>query len=189
MKSLISSMGLAAFAAASAVADVPTGTSAHQYSFTRIDGQTFALSEYAGKAVLVVNTASRCGFTGQYDGLQTLWETYGDQGLVVLGVPSNSFKQELSADAEVKDFCEVNFGISFPMTSITPVKGEQSHDFFDWVRAESGNKKFPSWNFNKILLNGEGALVGTYGARTGPKSKSLVADIEKSLPTTNRAAT
>jgi glutathione peroxidase len=134
---------------------------------------------YRGGPVLVVNTASRCGFTGQYDGLQALWDGYRDRGLTVLGVPSDSFRQELGSAAEVADFCEVNFGIDFPMTDLVEVTGPGAHPFYAWAAAQG---VAPSWNFHKILLDGEGRIVADYGARIGPAAPGLIAAIEALLP-------
>jgi glutathione peroxidase len=149
------------------------------FVFDSIDGGAIDLAAYRGGPVLLVNTASRCGFTGQYDGLQALWDTYRDRGLTVLGVPSNSFRQELGSAAEVADFCEVNFGIDFPMTDLVEVTGPEAHPFYAWAAAQG---VAPSWNFHKILLDGEGRIVGDYGARIGPSAPGLIAAIEALLP-------
>ena len=124
------------------------------FSFTSIDGQPLSLADYRGKAVLVVNTASRCGFTHQYAGLQTLWETYRDRGLVVLGVPSNDFgAQEPGSETEIKEFCIVNFNIDFPMTEKQVVSGANAHPFYQWSGEQLGVLSKPKWNFYKILLD------------------------------------
>ncbi len=159
---------------------------AHSYSFSSITGDTLPLSAYDGKVLLVVNTASQCGFTGQYDALQELYDQHADKGLVVLGVPSNSFNQELSTEADVKDFCEQRFDLTFPLTAITPVKGADSHPFYDWVRETTGESKFPGWNFNKVVIGRDGALLATYGATANPLKrnglqKDLVATVEDAL--------
>ena len=119
--------------------------------------------------MLVVNTASRCGFTGQYDGLQALYDRYRDRGLTVVGVPSRSFGQELASDGEVKDFCEVNFAINFPMTGLVEVTGPNAHPFYAWAKAQG---VAPMWNFHKILLDGEGRIAADFGALTGPSRPS-----------------
>jgi glutathione peroxidase len=149
------------------------------FVFDGIDGGAIDLAAYRGGPVLVVNTASRCGFTGQFDGLQALWDQYRDRGLTVLGVPSNSFRQELGSAAEVADFCEVNFGIDFPMTDLVEVTGPEAHPFYAWAAAQGVR---PSWNFHKILLDGEGRIVADYGARIGPSAPGLIAAIEALLP-------
>lgn len=148
-------------------------------SFPSIDGGTIALSDYRGQPVLVVNTASQCGFTPQYEGLQALWETYRDQGLVVLAVPSDDFNQELESAAEVKEFCEINFGLTLPMADMQHVRGPQAHPFFKAVAAETGF--VPGWNFNKVLIGGDGQVVGTWGSVTRPQSKTIRGEIEKVL--------
>jgi glutathione peroxidase len=153
--------------------------SAADYRFEAIEGGTIELAELAGGPVLVVNTASRCGFVGQYDGLQALHERYRDRGLTVIGVPSDSFRQELGDEAAVKEFCEVNFAIDFPMTEITPVVGEEAHPFYEWAREEGAA---PLWNFHKILLDGEGRIAGSFGTTVEPDAPELTAAIEELLP-------
>lgn len=136
------------------------------FVFKDIDGGDIRLSDYRGGPLLVVNTASRCGFTYQYEGLQALYDDYKDKGLTVLAVPSNAFRQELSSNDAVKDFCEVNYGLTIPMTEVTVIKGADAHPFFQWLRKE--HRFTPRWNFNKVLLDGEGALVETYGSGDRP---------------------
>ncbi|PTW49755.1 glutathione peroxidase [Rhodovulum kholense] len=150
------------------------------FRFASIDGGEIDLAAFHGQPVLVVNTASQCGFTPQYDGLQALQDRYGPRGLVVLAVPSDDFKQELADEAAVKEFCEVNFGLTLPMTEITHVKGPEAHPFYRWMAEAHGFT--PGWNFNKVLLDGEGHPVATYGAFTTPKSAELTARIESLLP-------
>lgn len=145
-------------------------------TFTNIDGGTHALSTWSGQPVLVVNTASQCGFTPQYEGLQTLYETYKDRGLVVLAVPSDDFNQELDSAEEVKDFCEITFGLDLPMTDITSVKGSDAHPFYQSVKAETGFS--PKWNFNKVLIAPDGSVAGTWGSSTRPTSRSITRAIE-----------
>jgi len=144
--------------------------------FEDIEGGTLRLSDWAGQPILVVNTASQCGFTDQYAGLQELYEAYRDQGLVVLAVPSDDFNQELASNAEVKDFCEVQFGLTFPMTGITSVKGGSAHPFYASLRAEQGFT--PRWNFNKVLISPAGEVVETWGSATRPMSTAVTARIE-----------
>lgn len=148
--------------------------------FENIDGGTLRLSDWADHPVLVVNTASRCGFTPQYDGLQTLYDRYRDRGLVVLAVPSDDFRQELGTEAEVKEFCEVNFGLDIPMTTITTVKGPDAHPFYASLARETGFA--PAWNFNKILITPDGRVAGTWGSMTRPTSGQITREIEKLLP-------
>jgi glutathione peroxidase len=165
---------------ASGAAQAETTGSAADFRFASIDGGEIALSDYAGGPVLVVNTASRCGFTSQYDGLQALYDRYRDRGLVVVGIPSDSFNQELTESAAVKEFCEVNFGIDFPMAEITPVSGPSAHPFYAWARANGAG---PVWNFHKILLDGEGRIAGSYGPMVSPESPKIAKAIEALLPT------
>ena len=151
------------------------------FKINGISGEIINLKDYQNKLVLVVNTASYCGFTKQYDDLQLLWEKYRSDGLIVLGVPSNSFNQEKKADAEVKEFCDVNFNIDFPMTTITEVKGENSHELFKWAERNYGKSAVPKWNFHKILINKEGKIEDTYNSFTKPMSKKITSKIESLL--------
>ena len=153
----------------------------YDFSIESITGKTINFKDYKNKVILVVNTASYCGFTKQYDDLQTLWEKYKSEGLIVLGVPSNSFNQEKKADADVKEFCEVNFNINFPMTTITEVKGENSHELFKWAEKNYGKSAVPKWNFHKILINKEGKIEETYNSFTKPMSKKITSKIESLL--------
>ena len=148
--------------------------------FDTIDGGTLTLSDWSGQPVLVVNTASQCAFSKQYRGLQDLYDRYRDRGLVVIAVPSDDFQQELDTNAEVKDFCEIQYGIDMPMTGITHVKGSNAHPFFQSLRDEAGF--VPSWNFNKVLISPEGTLVETYASRVRPLSRAIRKDIEALLP-------
>jgi glutathione peroxidase len=147
--------------------------------FDSIDGGTLALEDWRGKAVLVVNTASRCGFTSQYDGLQALQDRFAEEGLVVLTVPSNDFRQELATEEDVKEFCEVNFGLTLPMTTITPVTGPKAHPFYTWLRDTHGVE--PVWNFNKVLIDPEGRFAGFWGSSTRPLSRALTQAIERAI--------
>ena len=156
---------------------------AHDFSFPAIDGGTLALADYRGKVVLLVNTASQCGFTGQYEGLQALWTSYRDQGLVVLGVPSDDFGgQELDNAAAVKQFCEMTYGIDFPMTDIVRVKGPQAHPYYKWIAEAHGGLAVPRWNFHKHLIGADGALIDWFVSTTGPDSGKLKKAIEAALP-------
>ena len=151
------------------------------FKINSITGEIINLKDYQNKLVLVVNTASYCGFTKQYDDLQLLWEKYRSDGLIVLGVPSNSFNQEKKADTEVKEFCDVNFNIDFPMTTITEVKGENSHEIFKWAEKNYGKSAIPKWNFHKILINKEGKIEDTFNSFTKPMSKKITSKIESLL--------
>ena len=151
------------------------------FKINSIAGETIHLSDYKNKVILVVNTASYCGFTKQYDELQELWDLYKEKGLIVLGVPSNSFNQEKSNDADVKEFCEVNFNINFPLTTITEVKGKNSHEIFKWAKENHGKSAVPKWNFHKILINKEGKIEDTFASMTKPMSKKIIKAIENIL--------
>ena len=155
---------------------------AHDFSFTSIDGDNLPLANFKGKAVLIVNTASMCGFTSQYQGLQDLWESYRDRGLVVLGVPDDFGGQELDSAAEVKSFCTINYDIDFPMTDIVHVKGSAAHPYYQWVADAHGGLAVPRWNFHKHLVDADGRLVDWFVSTTGPSSSKLLRAIEKILP-------
>ncbi|MDC3117954.1 glutathione peroxidase [Candidatus Pelagibacter sp.] len=146
-----------------------------------ISGELMDFKKYKDKAVLIVNTASYCGFTKQYEDLQKLWEKYGTKGLIVLGVPSGSFNQEKKSDKEVKEFCEVNFDITFPLTAITEVKGENAHEIFKWANENHGRSAVPKWNFHKILINKEGKVEDTFSSLTKPMSQKIIKKIEETL--------
>ena len=146
-----------------------------------INGEIINLSDYKDKVVLVVNTASYCGFTNQYSELQKLWDKYKSKGLIVLGIPSDSFNQEKKSDSGVKEFCEVNFDISFPLTSITNVKGDNAHEIYKWARENYGKSAIPKWNFYKILINKNGIIEETYSSLTKPMSNKILKKIEEIL--------
>ncbi|WP_417806799.1 glutathione peroxidase [Thioclava sp.] len=147
--------------------------------FDLVEGGQMKLADYKGKVVLVVNTASKCGFAGQFTELQTLADQYGDKGLVVLTVPSNDFKQELATGEEAKKYCAMTFGAELPMAQITKVKGAQAHPFYAWLRAERGFE--PTWNFNKVLLGRDGEVIDTFRAADAPLSGKMIDLIEASL--------
>ena len=149
------------------------------FSFDSIDGGSYAMSDWRGQPVLVVNTASLCGYTDQYDDLQALHEEYGPRGLVVLAVPSDDFSQELANDTAVAEFCELNFNLTLPMTTITSVRGAAAHPFYRWLRASYGFE--PGWNFNKVLLDGEGRMVQSFGSNTRPTATRIRREIEALL--------
>ena len=146
-----------------------------------ISGELIDFKDYKNKAVLVVNTASYCGFTKQYEDLQKLWEIYESKGLIVLGIPSNSFNQEKKSNGDVKKFCEVNFNINFPMSAITDVKGEKAHEIFKWAEENYGKSAIPKWNFHKILINKEGKVEDTFSSLTKPMSQKITSKIDKLL--------
>ena len=146
-----------------------------------ITGEIINFKEYENKVILVVNTASYCGFTNQYEELQKLWDNYKSEGLVVLGVPSNSFNQEKKNDSEVKSFCEVDFNIDFPLTTISNVKGEDAHEIFKWAKDNHGKSAVPKWNFYKILINKDGKIEETFSSFTNPMSNKIIKKIENLL--------
>ena len=151
------------------------------FKINSITGEIIDFKDYKGKAVLLVNTASYCGFTKQYTKLQELWDKYKSKGLIVLAIPSNSFRQEKNSDDEVKNFCEVNFNINFPMSVITDVKGENAHEIFKWAKKNYGKSAVPKWNFYKILINKEGKIEDTFSSLTKPTSNKIISKIEKLL--------
>ena len=153
----------------------------YDFKINSISGDIIDLNDFKGKPVLMVNTASHCGFTKQYDDMQELWEKYRERGLVVLGIPSNSFNQEKKNDEEVKEFCEVNFNINFPLTEITDVKGDNAHEIYKWAKDNHGKSAVPKWNFYKILINNEGKIEDTYASFTNPTSKKITKKIESLL--------
>ncbi|MDU9003017.1 glutathione peroxidase [Sedimentitalea todarodis] len=148
-------------------------------TFSSIDGGSLSIEDWRGQPVLVVNTASQCGFTGQYTDLQILYDQYRDQGLVVLAVPSDDFNQELATASEVKEFCELNYDLDLPMTDISNVKGANAHPFYKAVRKESGFE--PTWNFNKVLIAPDGSVLATWGSTVKPTSRKIKREIEALL--------
>ncbi|MGE0714699.1 MAG: glutathione peroxidase [Alphaproteobacteria bacterium] len=159
-----------------------TGMTAHAFSFVGIDGQPIDLAAWKGHPILVVNTASQCGFTPQYEDLEALHKRYEKQGLVVLGVPSNDFGgQEPGSNSQIKAFCESTFGIDFPMTEKQAVTGAGAHPLFRWIAAEAGEAAAPRWNFHKYLIDGEGHLIGAWPSRVKPGGTEITGEIEKLL--------
>ena len=156
------------------------------FSFQTIDGEALPLSTYKGKAVLIVNTASQCGFTPQYDGLEKLYLAYKNKGLVILGVPSNDFGgQEPGTAAEIKHFCQTTYDITFPLAAKEIVSGKDAHPFYQWAAAQKkGGLIFskPRWNFHKYLLAPDGTLAGSYSSSTKPDDADLIKAIEDILP-------
>ena len=151
---------------------------AYDYEFNGIDGDLIKLSQYKGKVIVVVNVASRCGYTPQYEDLQTLWSEYKSKNLVVLGVPTNNFRQEPGNNEEIKNFCETNFGITFPMTEKINVIGNNSHPFYKWARKDYGIGAIPKWNFHKIIIGKDGKVAETFSSITKPSSKKFIKVIE-----------
>lgn len=156
--------------------------SAFAFAFTGIDGKPLPLANYQGKALLVVNTASFCGFTKQYAGLQKLWSDYEQKGLVVIGVPSNDFGgQEPKAEGDIKSFCEGAFGVTFPLTTKQVVTGDAAHPFYKWAATAAGPDGVPGWNFHKYLIGRDGRLIAAFSSRTSPDSDTVKDAIEKAL--------
>jgi glutathione peroxidase len=152
------------------------------FKINSIKGDELSLSDFKGQTMLIVNVASNCGFTKQYDDLQKLYDNYKDKGFVVLGVPSNQFgAQEPGKNSEIKDFCETNFNITFPMTSKYDVKGDNAHPIYKWAKETYGNSTIPKWNFHKILINKDGKVEDTYASFTTPMSKKIIKKLEQIL--------
>lgn len=149
------------------------------FRFDAIEGGIIDLAAFAGRPVLVVNTASLCAFSGQFDDLQRLHDRYAPRGLVVLAVPSDDFNQELATGAEVREFCAMHFDLTLPMTEITRVTGPQAHPFYAWLASEHGFR--PRWNFNKVLIGPEGEVVATWSASTRPGAKAILSKLEPLL--------
>ena len=153
----------------------------HDFTIESISGEIINLSDYKSKVVLLVNTASKCGFTPQYSGLQKIYERYKDDGLIVLGVPTNDFNQELSKESDVKEFCEIRFGVEFPMSSIQPIRGENAHPIYKWIKSNVSVIGQPRWNFHKYLIGKDGKIINWFSSMTSPTSEGLVNQIETAL--------
>ena len=147
------------------------------FSFKSIDGGDLNLEDYKGSAILLTNTASRCGFTNQYQALEALHKNYEGKGLVVLAIPSNDFNQELASGEKVKEFCDVNFGLTMPMSEITSVRGESAHPFYKWLKSEYNFQ--PSWNFYKVLVDKEGQFVTSFNSLVKPNSRKLMKIVDE----------
>jgi len=153
---------------------------AYDFQFKDLDGSTLNLSEYKNKVIVVVNVASQCGFTSQYEDMQKIWEKYQKKGLLMVGVPSNDFgQQEPGNNDEIKNFCEAKFGISFPMTEKVSVKGSSAHPFYIWAMNNHGKAAIPKWNFHKIIIGKDGKIAKTFSSITNPSSKKFIEIIEK----------
>ena len=147
---------------------------ATNFKFTGIDGDLIDFRQYKNKVIVVVNVASRCGFTNQYEDLQMLWTNYKDNGLIVIGVPTDNFKQEPGTNKEIKDFCETTFGIDFPITEKTNVIGKDSHPFYIWAKENHGRSAIPKWNFHKIIIGKDGKVADTFASITKPSSNKFM---------------
>ena len=156
--------------------------SAYNYEFVGLDGNSIKLSDYKDNVIVVVNVASRCGYTPQYKDLQYLWSTYKSKNLVVIGVPTNNFRQEPGSNKEIKDFCETNFGINFPMTEKINVKGKDQHPLLNFLTtAHPNHSGTVKWNFTKFLLSKDGEIINRFGPSTKPNSKKVIQAIESAL--------
>tara|TARA_B100000963_G_scaffold336570_1_gene331739 strand:- start:7649 stop:8194 length:546 start_codon:yes stop_codon:yes gene_type:complete len=153
----------------------------YEYEFNNINGGKIKLSDYKEKVIVIVNVASRCGYTPQYEDLQNLWSNYKNQNLVVIGVPTNNFKQEPGTNNQIKDFCETNFGIDFPMTEKINVIGSGAHPFYIWAKKNHGLSAVPKWNFHKIIIGKNGKVVDTFASFTKPSSKKFLKVIENEV--------
>jgi glutathione peroxidase len=181
-------LGMALLALAALLPAPPTFAergrmNAYDFEFTSIEGDKLPLSQYRGKPLLVVNTASFCGYTPQYRDLEAVWRSYRDRGLVVIGVPSNDFgEQEPGSAAEIKKFCEANYDVDFPLTEKQKVVGGGAHPFFRWIADELGEAGAPRWNFHKYLVAPDGTLAGAWPSSVRPTDRAVRAEIEKLLP-------
>ena len=152
------------------------------FKINSINGAELDLSSFRGKTILLVNVASKCGFTNQYDDLQKLYDDFKSNGLIVIGIPTNQFGgQEPGSEKEIKNFCETNFNITFPMTSKYEVKGDNAHPIYIWAKDTFGKSTVPKWNFHKILINKNGKIEDTFASFTGPLSNKVVKKIEEIL--------
>ncbi len=151
---------------------------AYDFEFNGLEGNSIKLSDYKNKVIVVVNVASRCGYTPQYEDLQALWSEYENKDVVVIGVPTNNFRQEPGSNKEIKDFCETNFGITFPMTEKVNVIGNNSHPFYKWAKRDFGIGAIPKWNFHKIIVGKNGKIVDTFSSITKPSSKKFLRTID-----------
>ena len=155
---------------------------AYNFSFNDLDGSSLSLADFKGKIIVVINVASQCGFTNQYEDMQKIWEKYQSKGLIILGIPSNDFgQQEPGTNKEIKNFCEAKFGITFPMTEKVSVKGTNAHPFYLWAKQNHGKSAVPKWNFHKIIINKEGKIEITFSSMTNPSSKKFKEVIENLL--------
>ena len=153
----------------------------YDYTFDGIDGEKIELKDFKDKVIIIVNVASRCGYTPQYEDLQKLWTNYKDKDLIIIGVPTNNFKQEPGSNKEIKDFCETNFGINFPITIKTNVIGKDAHPFYKWAKDNHGIAAIPKWNFHKIIIGKKGKVVDTFASFTKPSSKKFLKAIDNQI--------
>ena len=157
------------------LAKTENGSVAYDFAFNDLDGSLLKLSDYKNKIIVVVNVASQCGFTNQYEDMQRIWEKYQKKNIVILGVPSNDFgQQEPGTSKDIKNFCEAKFGITFPMTEKVSVKGDDAHPFYLWAKKNYGNKAVPKWNFHKIIIDKSGKIAKTFSSLTNPSSSKFI---------------
>ena len=159
-----------------------TGKTAHDFSFNALDGSPLPLSRFKGDVLLIVNTASECGYTPQYEGLESVWQAYRERGLRVLGVPCNQFGgQEPGSAAEIGAFCQKNFGVTFPLTEKCDVKGKAAHPFYVWAGAQAGLLGTPKWNFHKYLIGRDGEFRDWFSSATKPRGPKITRAVEAAL--------
>jgi len=162
---------------------------AYDFNFKDLDGSNLNLSKYKDKVIVVVNVASQCGFTKQYEDMQRIWDLYQEKGIVMIGVPSNDFgNQEPGDNKEIKNFCESKFGITFPMTEKTKVRGEEAHPFYKWAKDNYGKDAIPKWNFHKIIIGKNGKIYDTFASITNPSSKKFIKAIEEAINRKNESS-
>jgi glutathione peroxidase len=174
--------GALAFVVSMALGGAAMAETAYDFAFEKIEGGALPMSQFKGKTVLVVNTASFCGYTYQYEGLESLWKKYKDKGLVIVGVPANNFGgQEPGSNAEIQTFCTAKYDVDFPMAAKVSVKGNDAHPFYKWAKDTLGASKAPEWNFHKYLVSADGTLVGAFPSAVEPGSRELSSAIDKAL--------
>ena len=155
---------------------------AYDFEFKNLNGNVLNLKDYRNKVIIIINVASQCGFTNQYEDMQKIWEDYQAKGVIVLGIPSNDFgNQEPGNSEQIKKFCESRFGITFPMTEKVSVKGSDAHPFYLWAKKNHGKSAVPKWNFHKIIIDKTGKVSQTYTSITNPSSRKFIDSIEKLL--------
>jgi len=155
---------------------------AYDFKFKDLDGSDLNLSEFKNKVIIIVNVASQCGFTKQYEDMQRIWEQYQKKGIVIIGVPSNDFgNQEPGTNQDIKNFCQAKFGITFPMTEKVIIKGSEAHPFYLWAEKNHGKSAIPKWNFHKIIINKSGKIDQTFSSITNPSSNKFKTAIENLL--------
>jgi glutathione peroxidase len=159
-----------------------TNKTLHDFTLQGIDGKPLPLSQFKGKVVLLVNTASECGYTGQYEGLEQVWLSNKDKGLVVVGAPSNDFGgQEPGTAGEIAAFCKLNYGVSFPLTNKIAVKGDDANPLYKWAGEKAGADGQPKWNFHKYLFGRDGQFIGWFSTQAKPTGPKITAAVKQAL--------